>query len=207
MFEAFSIYCDREEPVRIVHHCSLLLLAVTVACSSASTTPTPEVTEHGTYQVWYHGPEIEGELNYRWADGNLGDEWLVFRLSLAGTGGPSTLVERHAIRIRNPEGNTIALIDQNEFRKVYGSLRTAIDRAYGWGGPSTRFRRDRQLRDRWFFAPPFGGLAFDSLYASPVSVSSGPLIFRIAGGVQPGRWVLIIDLEESVARIPFVLGE
>ncbi len=193
--------------MRIFHPRSLLLLAVTVACSSASTTPAPEVTEHGTYQVWYHGPEIEAELNYRWADGNLGDEWLVLRLSLAGTGGSSTTVERHVIRIRNPQGHTIALIDQDEFRGVYGNLHTAIDRAGALVGPSARFLRGRQLRDRWFFAPPFGGLAFDSLYASPMSVSSGPLVFRIAGGVQPGRWVLMIDLEESVARIPFVLGE
>jgi len=34
---------------------------------------------------------------------------------------------------------------------------------------------------------------------------SGPLVFRVSGGIQPGRWRLIIELEESRVDIPFVL--
>ena len=36
---------------------------------------------------------------------------------------------------------------------------------------------------------------------------SGPLVFAVADGVQPGRWVLLIDLEGSDVRIPFTLGQ
>jgi len=33
----------------------------------------------------------------------------------------------------------------------------------------------------------------------------GPLVFQVPGGVQPGRWRLVIELEESTADIPFEL--
>ncbi len=33
----------------------------------------------------------------------------------------------------------------------------------------------------------------------------GPLIFSVPGGVQPGRWRLVIELEESRPDIPFVI--
>jgi len=34
---------------------------------------------------------------------------------------------------------------------------------------------------------------------------SGPLVFSVPGGVQPGRWRLVIDLEESRVDLPFEL--
>ena len=33
----------------------------------------------------------------------------------------------------------------------------------------------------------------------------GPLVFHVSGGIQPGRWRLVIELEESAPDIPFEL--
>jgi len=34
---------------------------------------------------------------------------------------------------------------------------------------------------------------------------SGPLVFKVPGGIQPGRWRLIIEQEESRVDVPFEL--
>ncbi len=58
----------------------------------------------------------------------------------------------------------------------------------------------------WFFRAPTDGLTRDVLTFSSVEVCDGILFFHVPGGVQPGRWVLEIKLEESIVEIPFVLG-
>lgn len=181
----------------------LVCLAATLACSTADTDRTPEVTQRGTYIVWYQGPEIQAELDYRWADRNLGDEWLILRLSLTG---PGTSVERQSIRIRTPDGHTLPLLDQLEFRRVYGKLRVGLDRSYAWEPPTGRFAGSREPCGQWFLVPPGQFLATSTLFLSSARVCTGPLVFQVPIGVQPGRWVLTIDLEESDARIPFMLG-
>jgi len=153
--------------------------------------------------VWYRGPEIEAELDYRWADGHLGDEWLILKLSLLGAG---ATVERHGIRVRTPDGHTIPLLDQEEFRRIQGKLRIALDRSYAWEPPTGRFAGSREPCGQWFLVPPGLFIASPTLFLASTRVCTGPLVFQVPIGVQPGPWVLMIDLEESDVRIPFVLG-
>jgi hypothetical protein len=162
------------------------------------------VTQKGPYLVWYRGIEIQAELDYRWADGHLGDEWLVLKLSLLGAG---SRVDHDDIRVRTPDSHTIPLLEQKEFRRVYGALRIALDRSYAWEPPTGRFAGSREPCGQWFLVPPGQFLASPTLYLASTRVCTGPLVFQVPIGVQPGRWLLTIDLEESDARIPFVLGD
>jgi hypothetical protein len=50
-----------------------------------------------------------------------------------------------------------------------------------------------------------GGFAQDEIAISTFEECWGPLVFKVTGGVQPGRWRLVIELEESTADIPFEL--
>jgi hypothetical protein len=43
------------------------------------------------------------------------------------------------------------------------------------------------------------------LTISSVEVCDGILFFLVPGGVQSGRWMLEIKLEDTVVQIPFVL--
>ena len=183
---------------------TLVCFAGTLACATADTARTPEVTQRSQYIVWYQGPEIEAELDYRWADGNLGDEWLILKLSLVGFG---SRVEGRDIRVRTPEGHTLPLLDQKEFRRVYGQLRFALDRSTAWEFPTGRFAGSREPCGQWFLVPPSGYIASPTLFLSSPRVCTGPLAFQVPVGVQPGRWTLMIDLEESDVRIPFTLGD
>jgi hypothetical protein len=68
-----------------------------------------------------------------------------------------------------------------------------------------RYDTSRMPCDRWFLADPFAGFAYDQVYVNTFQVCSGPLVFRDPGGVQPGRWRLLIELEESTIDLPFEL--
>ena len=66
------------------------------------------VTQEGKYLVRYRGPEVSAEVEYRLAKYTLGDQWLVFKLSLASEG-DTVRVARDAVRVRAPGGQTLTV--------------------------------------------------------------------------------------------------
>jgi len=56
-----------------------------------------------------------------------------------------------------------------------------------------------------FFVAPGSGVSFDEFTVNDFRVCEGRFFFRIPGGVQPGRYVLTIELEESEIRVPIPL--
>jgi hypothetical protein len=187
----------------------LLLACVVVAVTGAAITAAtdPEVTPHGRDVVWYEGPELRAELDFGWAARHLGDEWLVLRLGLTTAGNASPVVERQGIRVLTPRGHSLPMVDQEEFRRVWGKLRMTLDRIDAWGPPTGRFLRFEDPCGQWFIAPPSSFADRARLRVLPGRWCAGPLVFNVPGGVQPGGWVLTMELEESRPRIPFALEE
>ncbi len=185
---------------------TVLLCAGLCACSSAPPSAEPRLTERGRHLVQYESPQIRGELASSWADTHLGDEWLVIKLTLTAGAAGSTVVRRDGVRVRTPGGYDIVMIDQGEFRRIYGQLRTALDRIDAWGPPTARFTGFERPCRLWFLTPPGSFTDRSSLRINPGEWCSGPLVFQVPIGVQPGRWLLTVDLEEGDLRIPFVLG-
>ena len=109
-------------------------------------------------------------------------------------------------RIRTPEGYRIALPDQQEFLKIYPNLRVTLNAANAWVGPTGKFAGALTPCGYWFIVPRGTTYFGRFLDVTPLRVCYGPLVFRVPIGVQPGRWVLEIDLTESDVRIPFALG-
>lgn len=187
-----------------------ILLVTTLACTTSTPTGTPGVTQEGKYRVWYQGPEVAVEVYYGPIVRSLGGQYAVPRVSFYSPAG-TTEVARSGIRLKTPDGSVLAPLDQTEFRKVYGSLRLALERDGVWYGPSPRFASSRELCDRWFIYPPaasadgFTGQrhGFDTIFVSNFQTCGGPLVFPVLTGTQPGRWVLTVELEETTARIPF----
>jgi hypothetical protein len=48
-------------------------------------------------------------------------------------------------------------------------------------------------------------VTFDRLSLNDRRACQGRFFFKIPGGVQPGKWVLGMDLEETKVRIPFTI--
>jgi hypothetical protein len=186
---------------------AVLVLAACAGCSSSSVAPEEQVTQEGRTLVRYEGVELQALVSYRWADAHLGDEWLVLVVWLSGGRTATTVIERDSIQLRGPDGTRYPLPTQQAFREAYteflASLRS-VDLSYP---PGRGFGGERRPCDRWFLAPPFEGFAYDTVDVSSFQFCSGLLVFLVPGGVQPGPWVLEIDLPESKARVPFVLGE
>lgn len=186
---------------------ALSLMALAACSSSSQQAGEPELRQRSRHFIEYRGIELDADLSYHWAARHLGDTWLVLRLSLATAHGSSVLIERDSVKVRTPDGHTLSMIDQREFRRVYGKLHAALDRSQVWEPPTFRFMGSRQPHGFWFLSPPGGFFDRSSLRLHTSQWASGPLVYQVPVGVQPGRWVLTIDLEESDVRIPFVMED
>jgi hypothetical protein len=185
---------------------SLLLAMAAFGCTTTVPTDTAGVSLRGRHIVEYDGPQIKAELGTRWASTHPGDEWLVIKLSMSATSGTRATVDRSDISIVTPDGRELPLIDTTDFWANFTSLTMALDYMDAWGPPTGRLDTSEIPCTEWFLTPPkvFEDRDFVNVY--PRQWCSGPLVFRPPAGVQPGRWVLKIELEESSIRIPFELG-
>ena len=187
---------------------AIVILTVVVLCFCATSEAADPggVTQSSRYVLSYDGPEIKAELIFRWASDHLGHEWLILKLSLTAAPGTSPIIEAGAIQVRMPDGRTLPLMPQNEFRKTAPKMRMAFEAMDAWGPPARRLEGLGRACETWFLAPAGSFADRSSLRLHTNQWCSGPLVFTPPVAVQAGRWVLLIDLEESAVRIPFELG-
>jgi len=186
----------------------ILGLAVTfTGCSTATPTDTPGVDSMGQYVLKQFGPELWTVLGYRFANTQLGDEWMILEIGLSSPNGQSAKVTREDIFLLSPSGNRIPLATQKQFNEAWGSLRPVIERANVNRDPLEYFPPSRIECAIQFFVTPGQGVSFDEVTVNDRRGCFGRLFIDVPGGIQAGRWTLGIDLEESEIRIPFELGE
>lgn len=162
------------------------------------------VRQRGDHLFISEGPELEALLGTHQAPQSLGDPWLVLAAEIRSSagGGPVT-VRRSDISVRTPDGRRLPLVAQAEYAANYGRVRVAVERALAALPTIGRFDTSQLPCDRWFLTDPFGGFASDEVYLNTFQTCWGPLVFHDPGGIQPGRWRLVIELEESRVDIPF----
>lgn len=194
--------------MKVSRYIIVVFFAIMIFAADSAITQEVEVSREGRWRIWYTSPDLRAELDTHWADGHLGDEWIILKLALSGgTSGGVTTVSRDRIRLRTPDGVALDLPTQAEFRGVRGSMSSAFQQENAWGPPAARFVGSKRRVIDWFFSPPGTTFHRENVYPSTMQYFAGPLVFEVPGGVQPGEWKLIIDLEETRAEIPFVLGE
>ncbi|MDH3815435.1 MAG: hypothetical protein OEV48_13170 [Acidobacteriota bacterium] len=184
----------------------VLLLVTGCATSSGPGTTEPGTREVSRYAVIHEGPELAVALGFYQATRSVGDEWLIIAVELtASAGGGRVIVNHSDISVISPDGRRLVLVSQEEFRENYGAVRVAVERALRSLPILGRYDRSQMPCDRWFFVGPFGGFAYDEVPVNTFQLCSGPLVFKVPGGIQPGRWRLIIEQEESRVDVPFEL--
>ncbi len=193
---------------RIVTILALIgLAATTVSCSSTTPTDTPGVERMGRYVLRQYGPELWTVLAYKFANSQIGGEWMILEVGLSSPNGQSADVSRENVFLRAPDGTRVALMTQPEFNEAYATLRPIISQADVNRDPLDYFPPSREDCPIRFFSTPGQGVVFEEVSLNDRRGCFGRLYFRVSGGIQPGRWVLGIDLPESEIRIPFDLGE
>ena len=184
---------------------------ILLLCTGCATSSGPGATEPGTrevsrYAVIHEGPELTVALGFHLATRSIGDEWLIIAVELtAAAGGGRTVVNQSDISVFTPDGRRLVLVSQEEFRENFGDIRVAVERSLRSLPILGRYDRSQMPCDRWFLVGPFGGFAYDEVQVNTFQLCSGPLVFKVIGGIQPGRWRLIIELQESRVDIPFNL--
>jgi hypothetical protein len=176
------------------------------ACSSAVPTGDPGVSAVGEHFLLYEDPKIEIALGIGYAAGHLGEKYLLLGATFAGNNsGRMTRVERAGISVHTPDLQTIPLMSQAEFIEAYGKLNAAARRAEIFSPTVLDSRPTRRPCGDWFFRAPSDGLTRDVLTISSIEVCDGILFFLVPGGVQSGKWMIEVELEEIVVEIPFAL--
>jgi len=184
----------------------VLFLITGCATSSGPHTADPVTREISRYAVLHEGPELDVALGFHRATRSIGDEWLIVAVELtADSRGGRAIVNRSHISVITPDGRHLALVSQDEYRKNYAAIRVAVEQALRSLPILGRYDPSQMPCDRWFLRGPFEGSANDEISVNTFQLCSGPLVFRVSGGVQPGRWRLLIELEESRVDIPFEL--
>jgi hypothetical protein len=183
----------------------VLALAV-LSCSSAVPTETPGVERMGEFVLRAKVPEAELVLGYKFANMSLGNEWLILEIAVTSPQGQSAKVERENIFVRTPEGVRIPASTQRAFNEAYSAMRNTISQANVARDPLDYFPPNRIKCSLQLYVAPGEGVVFDQVTVNDRRACEGKIFFFVPGGVQPGRWVLGIDLEESDIRVPFDLA-
>ncbi|MCG6949732.1 MAG: hypothetical protein LJE93_12545 [Acidobacteria bacterium] len=184
-----------------------------IAAGCGTTTPAmpnpitePVIDMPGENIVRYRDSVIEVVLETKFAAANLGEEWLILNAAMSGMTGGSTEVKRALISVRSPDGRTIPMPSYREFNAAYKDLAPIARRASLASDPLSFTRGGRRgCRIDFFPLPGSGRSARTSLNVSKNDLCAGMLYFPIRDGVQPGRWKLAIEFEETEAVVPFVL--
>ena len=191
------------------HGLLVLALAMTAACASSGLGPADETGTRAIsrWSVFHDGTQIAAVVVHPSAKRSVGEEWLVLAVELTAQQGTGPLtVRRSDITLRTPDGRRLTVMSQDEFRGKYPRIQIPVETALSYLPLLDRYEPGREVPcTRWFLAPPPGMLTFDEIPITSSQICSGPLAFDVPGGVQPGRWHLIIDVQESRADIPFTL--
>ena len=187
---------------------STLALLLVTACA---TSPDPNPSDPGTFvmnrnAVLYEGPEMVAAVAYRQGKKIVAEEWLILAVELTSPRGSGpTIVDRDAISVYTPEGRRLALASQDEFVRNFTRLRIPVEQTLQFLPLLYRVEPNRMPSDRWFYAVSAENIGFDEIPMNSSQKFWGPLLFSVPGGVQPGRWRLVIELEESRPDIPFTI--
>jgi hypothetical protein len=179
-------------------------------CSSGSPgtvhSTKPGVTQIGEEMMRSVGVDLEAILGYRFAESNLGDEWLVVDLALTSWKGEAIEVKQEAISVVTPDGRRIQLPTQKEFIAAYPQIQSLLRRAAIASQPLEATRGGRRPCELDFLRLPGTGTTRTAIWINDRELCVGMLVFPVQGGIQPGRWRLVIELEESDLQVPFDLG-
>lgn len=186
----------------------LLGLILLTGCATSS---EPSASNPGTHEihrnaVLHEGPELVAVVAYLQGKNSVAEERLILAVEFTSprSAGPN-IVSRSDISIRTPDGRRLELISQDEFRRSFARMRIPVERTLEFLPLLYRYLPTRLPCDRWFLVSPPQNIAFDEIPINSSQTCSGPLVFSVPGGVQPGRWRLVIELEESRADIPFII--
>ncbi len=183
------------------------VVVVLVGCSSATPTEDPGIDRVGKYVVMNKGSQAEVAVGYRYAQQNLGSEWLVLEVAATSPPKQTAVMRRDKVSVQTPAGETVLLATQREFNEAYGALQSVLRAADVVRDPMEYWPPRKSTCAIRFFVEPGSGVSFDEVTVNDFRACQGRFLFNIPGGVQAGRYVLTLDLDKSEMEIPITFTE
>jgi hypothetical protein len=175
--------------------------------------PKVEIPKPGVAQIM----TIEGEfvrvaynnegyisLGYRVANNSLGEEWMLIEIGATmREGKPNFKLTREAISLETPDGTTIPLPTNSEYRQA--DLRALEKRSTVVRDSINYFPPGASSACRiGFFAPiESREMAYDQVELSWQRGCLGRLYFKVPGGIKLGQHWLNVKFPDSLVRVPF----
>ena len=145
-------------------------------------------------------------LGYRMAQEQIGQEWMLLEVGVTLRKPTKDFkLNRASISIKTPDGKTVPLATQQEYRGGMGAISSLNMRAKVITDSINYFPADAsQACALRFFADDRGpGLSWDETELSYQRVCLGRLYFKVPGGVQVGQHFLVIKFATSELQVPF----
>ena len=164
-------------------------------------TPPSQITDAGATTSVYRGPRIQVAISDQYARYYPEGRWLLLDTEMSASGGPIS-IPRSAIAVRTPSGEVVPLATQEEFEKGYPELASPIRQANFFKEHLGYFLPERP-RALDLFRLHGVGWVWPSAVLDPFHNCYGRLYFHLPGGVQKGRYELLIALPKTEVVIPF----
>ena len=165
----------------------------------------PEImTIEGEFVRVAYNNEGYVSLGYRAANQSIGEEWMLLEIgATVRDGKPNFDLTRSAISLETPDGKTLPLPTNSDYRQV--DLRalerrsTVVRDSINYFPPSAT----QGCRIGFFAEQSSGAMAYDQVELSSMRGCVGRLYFKIPGGIQYGQHWLNVRFKDSVVRVPF----
>jgi hypothetical protein len=165
----------------------------------------PEImTIEGTYVRAAYNNEGYAIVGYRLANMSIGEGWMLLEFGTTVRDGvPNYTLTRGALSLETPDGKTIPLASETEYRKA--DLRALQN-------------RERVQRDSINYFPPSAtqgcrigffaelesrAVMYDEVELSYTRGCVGRLYFQMPGGIAYGQHWLNVKFQKSLVRVPF----
>jgi hypothetical protein len=143
-------------------------------------------------------------LGYRTANASVGNEWMLLEVGLTVRRGvESEVLKRDAFSLETPDGKTLPLASQAEYRT--GQLRGLQTLANHSRDNISYFPGDvsRRCAVSFFSDPDSRNLTFDQVELNSQSGCLGRIYFHIPGGIKTGQHWLKVKFAQSEVHVPF----
>jgi hypothetical protein len=190
-----------------------MVVAIPLAAGQGNQKPQVKIPEPGVPQIMtLEGTYVRAAYNnegyaiigYRLANLSIGEEWMLIEFGTTVRDGvPNYTLTRDAISLETPDGKTIPMATNIEYRKA--NL-TALQ------------NREKVQRDSINYFPPSASqacrigffaeldqraMSYDEVELSNMRGCVGRVFFQVPGGITYGQHWLNVKFKESVVRVPF----
>lgn len=143
-------------------------------------------------------------LGYRVANLSVGQKWMYLDLGLTVRDGvPDYTITREALSLETPDGQTIALATNDEYRTApLGALekRASVQRdSINYFPPHAK----SACRIGFFADVDSSGKAWDQVELNSQRACMGRIYFQVPAGIAHGQHWLNVKFAQSTVRVPF----